>query len=124
MRSARSGPTATVQTCVVHLVRNSLRYASKADWAQITRELRAIYTAPTVDAAEVEFDELRRRVAGQVSGDDRVVGAHVGRVRAVPRVPGRAPQDRLHHQRDRVAERPVPTGGRATEGTSPTSKPR
>ena len=25
-------PKATVQTCVVHLVRNSLRYASKADW--------------------------------------------------------------------------------------------
>ena len=48
-------PDATVQTCVVHLVRNSLRYASKKHWGQITRELREIYTAPTVEAAEVRF---------------------------------------------------------------------
>lgn len=51
-------PDATVQTCVVHLVRNSLRYASKKHWAQITRELREIYTAPTVEAAEVRFGEF------------------------------------------------------------------
>jgi putative transposase len=51
-------PEATVQTCVVHMVRNSLRYASKAHWGQITREMRAIYTAPTVEAAEVRFAEF------------------------------------------------------------------
>jgi transposase-like protein len=45
-----------VQLCVVHLVRNSLRYASKKHWAQITRELREIYTAPSMGAAEVSFD--------------------------------------------------------------------
>ena len=47
-------PQATVQTCVVHLVRNSLRYASKADWQPITA-LKTIYTAPTVAAAEDAF---------------------------------------------------------------------
>jgi len=51
-------PDATVQTCVVHMVRNSLRYASKANWGQITKEMRAIYTAPTVEAAEVRFAEF------------------------------------------------------------------
>jgi putative transposase len=51
-------PEATVQTCVVHMVRNSLRYASKANWGQITRQMRAIYTAPTVEAAEVRFAEF------------------------------------------------------------------
>lgn len=45
-------PQATVQTCVVHLIRGSLRYASKADWSKITADLKIIYTAPTVDAAE------------------------------------------------------------------------
>jgi transposase-like protein len=49
-------PDATVQTCVVHMVRNSLRYASKADWGKITKQMRAIYTAPTVAAAEAEFE--------------------------------------------------------------------
>jgi transposase-like protein len=51
-------PEATVQTCVVHLVRNSLRYASKKHWSTITKQLRAIYTAATVEAAEVRFAEF------------------------------------------------------------------
>lgn len=51
-------PDTTVQTCVVHLVRNSLRYASKKYWGPITRQLREIYTAPTVPAAEALFAEF------------------------------------------------------------------
>jgi putative transposase len=51
-------PEATVQTCVVHLVRNSLRYASRQYWAKITKELREIYTAPTVEAAQTRFEEF------------------------------------------------------------------
>jgi transposase-like protein len=45
-------PDATVQTCVVHLVRNGLRYASRKYWAKITSEMRDIYTAPTGEFAE------------------------------------------------------------------------
>ena len=51
-------PKATVQTCVVHLVRNSLRYASKKHWGAITKQMRAIYTAPTVPAAEALFADF------------------------------------------------------------------
>jgi transposase-like protein len=51
-------PDATVQTCVVHMVRNSLRYASKKHWQTIVREMRQIYEAPTVEAAETAFAEL------------------------------------------------------------------
>jgi transposase-like protein len=51
-------PDATVQTCVVHMVRNSLRYASKKHWSAITRQMRAIYEAPTQAAAEANFAEF------------------------------------------------------------------
>ena len=51
-------PQATVQTCVVHLVRNSLRFASKKYWAQISRELKTIYTAPSLPAAEAAFEDF------------------------------------------------------------------
>jgi transposase-like protein len=51
-------PEAVVQTCVVHMVRNSLRYASKKHWSQITRQMRKIYEAPTVAAAEAHFAEF------------------------------------------------------------------
>jgi putative transposase len=53
-------PEATVQTCVVHMVRNSLRYASRKHWARITQLMREIYTAPTVEAAETRFAESAR----------------------------------------------------------------
>jgi putative transposase len=58
-------PLATVQTCVVHLVRNSLRYASKADWSKITPGLRAVYTAPTVAAAEANFETFAEAWRGK-----------------------------------------------------------
>jgi transposase-like protein len=51
-------PQATVQTCVVHMVRNSLRYASKKHWPAITKAMREIYTAPTVSAAEMIFADF------------------------------------------------------------------
>jgi putative transposase len=51
-------PLATVQSCVVHLVRATLRYASKAHWSAITKALRTVYTAPTADAAEARFAEF------------------------------------------------------------------
>jgi len=51
-------PLADVQTCVVHLVRSSLRYTSKKHWGQVCREMREIYTAPTVEAAEARFGEF------------------------------------------------------------------
>lgn len=51
-------PLVDVQTCVVHLVRSSLRYTSKKHWGQVCREMREIYTAPTVEAAQVRFAEF------------------------------------------------------------------
>jgi transposase-like protein len=44
-------PQAITQTCVVHLLRNSFRYASKRDWAAIAKDLKPIYTAPSEQAA-------------------------------------------------------------------------
>jgi transposase-like protein len=55
---AATWPLATIQTCVVHLVRSSLRYASKADWGKITAELKTVYTAATIAAAEQRFAEF------------------------------------------------------------------
>jgi transposase-like protein len=48
-------PQAITQTCVVHLLRNSFRYASKRDWATIAKDLKPIYTAPSEQAALEAF---------------------------------------------------------------------
>ena len=44
-------PAAVTQTCIVHLLRNSFRYASRKDWAAIAADLKPVYTAPTEAAA-------------------------------------------------------------------------
>ena len=44
-------PQAVVQLCVVHLIRASLRYASRKYWAPLAKDLRAIYTAADEAAA-------------------------------------------------------------------------
>ncbi|MDX3097201.1 IS256 family transposase [Streptomyces sp. ME19-03-3] len=48
-------PQAVTQTCVVHLIRASFRYAGRQDWDKISRALKPIYTAPTAKAAEDRF---------------------------------------------------------------------
>lgn len=54
-------PQAIVQTCVLHLIRNSFRYASKADWAELAKDLRPVYSAPTEAAARSALDELETK---------------------------------------------------------------
>lgn len=65
-------PRATVQTCVVHLLRASMRFVSYKDRKKVAAALKAIYTAPTVDAAETalldfEASDLGRRYPATVS---------------------------------------------------------
>jgi transposase-like protein len=54
-------PQAVVQTCIIHLIRNTFRLASRADHDAIKRDLRPIYTAPTPDAALFALDELEEK---------------------------------------------------------------
>jgi putative transposase len=51
-------PLATVQTCTVHLIRSSLRFVGYQDRKKVAAGLRLIYTAPTVEAAEVALTEF------------------------------------------------------------------
>jgi transposase-like protein len=54
-------PQAVTQTCIVHLLRNSFRYASKRDWAAIAKDLKPVYTAPSESAALDRFAEFSQK---------------------------------------------------------------
>jgi putative transposase len=58
-------PTSTVQTCTVHLIRNSMRYVSYNDRKRFAAALRTVYTAPTVDAAQDALLELAESPLGR-----------------------------------------------------------
>lgn len=60
-------PQAVVQTCVVHLIRNSMRYASWKDRKTIAAGLKPIYTAATVEAAEQALETFAASAAGKSS---------------------------------------------------------
>lgn len=45
-----------VQTCVVHLIRNTFKYSSKKYWGEIARDLKPVYTAVNADAAAAAFE--------------------------------------------------------------------
>jgi len=51
-------PQATVQLCVVHLIRASLRYASRKHWAPLSKDLRAICTAADEAAAVAALEDF------------------------------------------------------------------
>ena len=51
-------PRTVVQTCIVHLLRNSFKYASRRDWAAIAKDLKPVYTAATEQAALDRFAEF------------------------------------------------------------------
>jgi transposase-like protein len=50
---------ATIQTCVVHLIRASMRFVNYKDRKAVAAALKPIYTAPDADAARVEFEAFR-----------------------------------------------------------------
>jgi putative transposase len=51
-------PQAVTQTCIVHLLRNSFRYASRRDWDKIAKDLRPVYTAASGAGALERFAEF------------------------------------------------------------------
>ena len=51
-------PDTTVQTCVIHLIRGTFKFASKKYWQQLAVDMKRIYTAPNADAAWAAFEEF------------------------------------------------------------------
>jgi putative transposase len=49
---------AQVQACILHLIRNTFRYASRKDWDALARDLRPIYTALNAEMAALRFEEF------------------------------------------------------------------
>ena len=51
---------AVVQRCIVHLIRNSIKYVPTKDYKKFTGQLKKIYGAPSLKAAEAEFERFKK----------------------------------------------------------------
>src|SRR5579859_1426444 len=59
-------PQTTVQTCIVHLIRQSLRYVPRRSYDQVVKDLRPIYTAVDADAANAALEAFEEKWGGQL----------------------------------------------------------
>jgi len=48
-----------VQRCIVHLIRNSLKYVPSKDYKKFTANLKLIYSAPNLKTAQSEFEKFK-----------------------------------------------------------------
>ena len=76
-----------MQTCVVHLIRQSLRYASRRDWAEVARDLKPVYTAVNEDQARERLDEFDAKWGHKYPSIAADLAAGLERVRALPGLP-------------------------------------
>lgn len=58
-------PKAQIQTCVVHQIRNSLKYVASKDQKEFMRDLKLVYRADTKGLAETELDNLSDKWEGK-----------------------------------------------------------
>ena len=65
-------PDTIVQTCVVHVIRNAMRFISYGDRKKVAAGMRAIYTAPTLDAAQIALKEFDKQFGARYPADVQV----------------------------------------------------
>src|SRR5207302_9969289 len=75
------------------------------------RDVLGLWLGPTGGEGAKQWMTMLTELRNRGVADALIVCCDGLKGRAVPRVPDRAPQDRLHDQRDREPERSVPTGG-------------
>ena len=112
-------PLTTVQTCIIHLIRNTFRLASRRDWDALKHDVKPI---------DLHRRERQRRpgrpgradreVGPQVRCDHPAVEQRLGRVHPLLGLRRGDPHGPLLDQRDRVAERPLLTR-RQSQGPLP-----
>jgi transposase-like protein len=73
-------PKTTVQLCIVHMVRNSLRFVGWKDKKSVAADLKKIYTATTVENAERALDDFAQKWDEKFPSISRSWRAHWGNV--------------------------------------------
>ena len=61
-----------MQTCIIHLIRGTFRYASRKYWDELAKDLKPVYTAPTAAAAEAALEEVEDKWGAQYPAISRL----------------------------------------------------
>jgi putative transposase len=95
-------PATTLQTCIVHLIRNSLDYASWKDRKPLAAAIKPIYTAANAEAAQGELDAFEQGALGpEVPRGSGLLAQGLEPRDSVLRIPATDQAGDLHDQRHR-----------------------
>ena len=101
-------PATTLQTCIVHLIRNSLDYASWKDRKALAAAIKPIYTAPSAEAAMAELEAFAPGAVGREIPDRGCrLASGLGPGDSLLRLPAGDPPGDLHDQCHREHQRPA-----------------
>jgi putative transposase len=103
-------PQTIVQTCIVHLLRNSFKYPRRKTGQQSPATSNPSTPHPRNPPRWMPSPSSAK-VGKEVSRDHPPLDQRLGRVRALPLIRPGNPHDHLHHQRNRVDQRPDPASG-------------
>lgn len=92
-------PATTLQTCIVHLIRNSLDYASWKDRKALAAAIKPIYTAPSAEAAQAELEAFEQGPWGEIPHGGCRLAQGLGLGHPIFCFPARGTPSDLGHQR-------------------------
>ena len=93
-------PQTVVQTCIVHLIRHSLKYVPRRQYDQVVKDLKPIYTATDVDAAQDALEAFDQKWGQQLRRGQGMAG-ELGVRHPVHGISSRGQAGDLHHECDR-----------------------
>jgi transposase-like protein len=71
-------PETTVQTCIVHQIRNSVKYVAGKNQKTFMKDLKPVYQAVSKEQAEVELDNLELKWGGRLSRCYQILAEQLG----------------------------------------------
>jgi len=90
------GQPPTVQTCIVHLIRHSLKFVPRREREQVVRDLKPIYTATDADAGHQALERFDQQWGTRFPVITTGVVGRLGARDPVPGLPARGPTRDLH----------------------------
>lgn len=58
-------PSVSIQTCIVHQIRNTIKYIASKDKKEFMKDLKCVYKAPTEELALAQLDNLKDKWGGK-----------------------------------------------------------
>ncbi|MDD2444164.1 MAG: transposase [Desulfotomaculaceae bacterium] len=90
-------PRTEIQLCIIHQIRNSMKYVPYKNQKGLIADLKKVYQALTIEEAKEFFYRLQRKMGQEASHHCPVLGEQLAGINSLLQVPIRNSPDDLHN---------------------------